>query len=162
MKHRFTAVIFKVGINPCVKVPRKVSSEYVAEKGYIYVKGTVNGHAFTQTLVPVKGEGYRLYVNAPMLKGGATGVGKRATFEIELDAKPPVRNVPMHKKLNTALVANDLLKAFDALPPSRRKEINRYLHNLKSSDAVDRNIERVIRGLRGNEVVTIFRLGTDL
>ncbi|MCX6276287.1 MAG: YdeI/OmpD-associated family protein [Bacteroidetes bacterium] len=36
-------------------------------------------------------------------------------------------------------------KAFDNLPPFRRKEIIRYINHLKSEEAIDRNIEKVIK-----------------
>ena len=38
---------------------------------------------------------------------------------------------------------------WDALPPSRRKELLRYLASLKSQDARLRNIERALRVLGG-------------
>jgi uncharacterized protein YdeI (YjbR/CyaY-like superfamily) len=40
---------------------------------------------------------------------------------------------------------------FDGLPASRRKEIVRYLANLKSEEALERNIVRAINFLLGKE-----------
>lgn len=39
MKFSFTATIYKVGINPCVDVPLRITTKMTATKGYIPVKG---------------------------------------------------------------------------------------------------------------------------
>ena len=83
MKFRFKARIYKVGINPCVKVPRNVTDKMTPKRGYIPVKGEIDSHKFEQTLVAVKGEPYRLYVNGLMLKGSGARVGETAQFTIE-------------------------------------------------------------------------------
>lgn len=158
MKFRFVARIYKVGINPCVKVPRTITAKMLPLKGYIRVKGTINRFSFYQTLMPVKGEGYRLYVNGPMLKGGHTETGKKAAFVIEQDATSKASKVKMNKLLAKKLKENGALAAFKKLIPSRQKEIVRYLNNLKSDDALQRNVERVIRGLKKTEAVPLFRL----
>jgi len=79
----FRSVIYKVGINPCVDVPEKISSNLQARRGYIPVLGKINGHTFQQHLVPVKNGTYRLYVNGPMMKGANVKLGDTAKFSIE-------------------------------------------------------------------------------
>ena len=54
MKFSFKAKIYKVGINPCVKVPLRITKTMTAKRGYIPVTGTIEGYAFRQTLCPVK------------------------------------------------------------------------------------------------------------
>jgi hypothetical protein len=85
MKLLFRAKIYKVGINPCVKVPLRVTKNLIANRGYIPVKGSIGKHTFKQNLVPVKNAPYRLYVNGPMLIGSGLCVGDVATFNIEQD-----------------------------------------------------------------------------
>ena len=149
MKFRFTATIYKAGINPCVKVPLRITKKMKAAKGYIPVKGKINNHFFTQTLVPVKNAGYRLYVNGSMLKGAGINVGDTVTFIIEQDLVPPAAaNISMPNQFKKQLEENDLIKAFRALTPSRQKEILRYLNYLKTEEALLRNINKVIASLK--------------
>jgi hypothetical protein len=159
MKYNLKAKIYKVGINPCVDVPLRITSKMTATRGYIPVKGKINGFKFMQTLVPVKSSDYRLYVNGPMMKGAEVLVGDTASFVLEQNLDTKSREVSMNKELSTRLKKERLLEQFEKLTPSRQKEINRYLKNLKSKEALLRNIEKVIRGMKGEEKSTLFRLG---
>jgi Domain of unknown function (DUF1905)/Bacteriocin-protection, YdeI or OmpD-Associated len=149
MKFSFKARIYVVGINPCVKVPQRITDKLTGTKGYIPVKGTIEKHFFQQTLCPVKDEGYRLYVNGPMLKGSGLESGDTAHFVIEQDTLERNRNHPMPTAFKKKLEEYNLLKTFLQLPPSRQKEINRYLNNLKSEEASVRNISKLINSLQG-------------
>src|SRR5436190_20938450 len=95
MKFSFKAKIHRVGINPCVKVPLRITDKLIPAKGYIPVKGTIENHIFQQTLCPVKSEGYRLYVNGPMLQGAKVKVGQTVHFFIEQDSWQRNKNHPM-------------------------------------------------------------------
>lgn len=158
MSFKFKAKIYKVGINPCVKVPLRVSSGLKATKGYVPVKGTINDHFFQQTLVPVKGEGYRLYVNGPMMKGADVVLGDTASFIIEQDTLERNKNVPMPRQLKKELEKNKLLPVFEQLAPYRKKEICRYLNNLKTEDSLTKNIDKIVRVLKGKATSPLFRL----
>jgi len=145
----FKAKIYKVGINPCVEVPERITNRMTAVKGYIPVKGWINQHEFYQTLCPVKNAPYRLYVNGPMLKGSRTKVGDTVTFKIEPGDGPLKQyNLEMPKAFKKALSENKLTAAFQSLTPSRRNEIIKYLNFLKSEEALERNIKKVIGQLK--------------
>ncbi len=146
MKFSFEAKIYKVGINPCVDIPLPISNKMIASKGYIPVKGKINGFSFQQTLVAVKNAPYRLYVNGPMLKGGNTKPGETAKFIIEQDLMPAA--VPMLDGFKKELDDNGLFPAFKKLTPYRQKEILKYLNYLKTEDAIKRNIDKVISQLK--------------
>jgi hypothetical protein len=145
---QFRARIYKVGINPYVKVPKTITKNMQPVRGYIPVTGTIDGHAFTQTLVPVKEGPYRLYVNGPMLKASGKTVGQTAEFEIIQDGTPVSQKHPMPEYLSERLQQNKLMNAFERLVPSRRKEIIRYLNYLKTAGARERNICKVLDALR--------------
>lgn len=150
----FTSQIYKLGINPVVDPPNEVLSELFEHagrsRGAIPVRGRLNGAEFIQTLVKYQGS-WRLYINGGMLKDSRLKVGDLAEIQIEFDPKP--RDVAMPKKFGEALRKNKRAKdAFDALSPSRQKEILRYLGSLKTAESIDRNIERVMRHLRGESV----------
>ncbi len=111
------------------------------------MRGEIDGHQYTQTLVKYSGH-WRLYVNTPMLKASEKKPGDTVTFHIEFD--PVERIIPMHPKLKSTLNKNKAAKKiFDALPPSRRKEIVRYLSFLKTEISVERNVAITIHFLLG-------------
>jgi hypothetical protein len=148
MKFSFEARIYKVGINPCVKVPSGITEKMTATKGYIRIKGKIERHPFTQTLVPVKNSEYRLYVNGPMLKGSQTRLGDTVKFSIEQDHTPWTETITMSPRFRKALQKHGLLNMFKGLIPSRQKEILRYLNYLKTEEARERNMRKVLTQLK--------------
>jgi uncharacterized protein YdeI (YjbR/CyaY-like superfamily) len=60
--------------------------------------------------------------------------------------------------LAEAMVSDTAVRAgWDGLTPSRQKEILRYLANLKSPEAQQRNLEKVLHVLAGGEARYIAR-----
>ena len=146
---RFNATIYKLGINPVVDPPERVMKSLFSRagrtKGPIPVRGKLNGAEFRQTLVKYSGS-WRLYVNGVMLKASGTKVGDEVRVDIEFDPSPP--EVRMPDALANALRADPLARgAFYSLAPSRRKEILRYIGSLKSDEAIEKNIARLLRDL---------------
>jgi len=151
--HSFSDKIKIIGVNPYVIPPptvlKSIFKEAGKEKGAIPVKGTLNGKAFIQTLVKYSGK-WRLYLNGPMREGAGIDVGDMANVKLAFDPKD--RTIPVHPKLKAALDKNKIAKAaFEKQSPSRQKEIVRYISNLKSEEARDKNIARAIRFLLGKE-----------
>ena len=147
---RFSATIYKLGINPVVDPPERVLNSLFKRagrtKGPIPVRGKLNGTEFRQTLVKYSGA-WRLYVNGLMLNASGARVGDKVRLEIEFDESPP--EVGMPDALAKAFSKNRLArKAFDGLTPYRQKEILRYIGSLKSRDAIEKNVEKIIRQLR--------------
>lgn len=148
----FSAKIFIIGINPYVLLPaaalKEVFKQAGKDKGAIPVKGTIDGHAFIQNLVKYSGK-WRLYLNTPMRKAADKDVGDTAVFELSFDPEPRVTDMPA--ALQTALGKNKKAKtAFEQLSPSYRKEIMRYINNLKTEESVSRNVAKAINHLLGN------------
>ncbi len=151
--YSFSAVIEIIGVNPYVLLPEEVLSGIFMQagksKGPVPVKGKINGENFIQTLVKYSGA-WRLYLNTPMRKSTNTDVGDTVKIEITFD--PAERTEPVHPKLQKALNSDKAAKnIFDALPPSRRKEIVRYINFLKTEESVDRNVENTILFLHGKK-----------
>jgi uncharacterized protein YdeI (YjbR/CyaY-like superfamily) len=150
---KFSAIIKIIGVNPYVSLPdeclRYLQEAVERDKGPIPVKGNLNGKPFIQTVVKYAGE-YRLYLNTPMRQATNTTVGDKVTVELDIDNDE--RAVPIPNALFEALSKNKLAKeAFDKLPPSRQKEINRYIGFLKSEEAINKNVEKVISFLGGKK-----------
>ena len=83
-----------------------------------------------------------------MLKNSPKRIGETVTVSVVFD--PDERTIPMHLKLQVALENDIKAKAvFDTLTSSLQKEIMRYIHHLKSEDAVDRNVTKAIQFLLG-------------
>ncbi len=150
---RFKAKIHIIGINPYVTPPDAVlTALFKAAKrstSPIPVCGSIEKTAFTQTLVRYQGA-WRLYLNTPMRRGADKDLGDTAQFSLRFDPKPPV--TPMPPALKKALAAQPRAKrAFEALSPSRRKEIMRYLGHLKGAEALAKNLGHTMDYLRGRK-----------
>jgi hypothetical protein len=157
---KFSATIFKIGINPVVDPPDNVLDAIFdaagKSKGPIPVRGTIDGAEFIQTLVKYQGA-WRLYINAEMLKASGTELGD--TVAIEIDFDPRQRVVTMPPILAKALKKDKIAKiAFEAHSASRQKQICRYNTYLKSEGANDRNDERDIKHHRGEDAPTLHAL----
>ena len=149
----FKAVIQIIGINPYVTVPdkilQKIFKQAAKDKGHIPVTGTVNEKTFKQTLVKYSGA-WRLYINTTMLPHSPKKVGERVAITIAFD--PEDRTILPHPDFTKILAKNKKAeKAFNQLPPSRQKEIIRYISSLKTAEAIERNIKRAINFLTGQE-----------
>lgn len=156
MKHNFKATIYKVGINAVVDVPARITKTMQPEKGYMKVKGTINGFDFKTTLVPVKNAPHRLFVNRIMLKGGNTALDKTAAFSIEQYFATVKKEYPMLPALRKQLKEKSLLNKFEQLTDSRKKDILRYLANIKTGETLHKNIDKLIRQLQ--EQVKVVRV----
>ena len=157
---KFSATIYKIGINPVVDPPDKILDAIFKQagrsKGPIPVRGKLNGAEFVQTLVKYKGA-WRLYINGPMLKDSGLAVPDTAKIEIEFD--PRSRDVALPKELETALKRDKKAsEVYESLSPSRRKEISKYIGSLRTPEAVAKNVERVIRHLRQEETDAQYAL----
>jgi hypothetical protein len=116
-------------------------------KGPIPVRGTINGKKYSQTLVKYSGE-WRLYINTTMLPNSPKRIGERIDVTVQFDSTD--RTITPHPKFFKALNKHkDAKETFDSLPPSRQKEIIRYISNLKTEESVLNNIEKAIGFLLG-------------
>jgi hypothetical protein len=149
----FTADIKKIEINPYVRVPKAVLSAVFEQAGRsrspIPVKGTLDGKAFRQTLVKYRGA-WRLYLNTPMRKAAGVDAGDDVRVTLAFDSSD--RTIPMNPRLRAALTRKSGARAaFEALLPSRKKEINRYLNSLKTPEALARAVTNVLSLLDGKK-----------
>lgn len=147
----FSARMRKIGVNPYVHVPDDVLQGLFkragTSKGPVPVRGRLNGKPFRQTVVKFRGA-WRLYLNTQMRKDAGIDVGDDARVQLTFDTRP--RIVPMHPRFSSALSRDPKAKtAFGRLAPSHQKEILRYLYSLKTEESLVRNIDKVVRRLRG-------------
>jgi hypothetical protein len=153
----FRARILIRGINPYVivspKDAEKLSSSW---RKALPVSVQLNDHpdpGVRTNLMP-RGEGsFYLYVNGAMRKASGTSVGDTVRIRLTLDTD--YRPGPIHRlpsQFRQALSANTSAKAaWKKLAPSSQKEILRYFAGLKTSSALQRNIDQAIAVLGGKK-----------
>lgn len=148
---KFKTIIHIIGINPFVFVPPKILKELFKQagrdKGPIPIKGTINGKAYRQTLVRYSNE-WRLYINTAMLENSPKRIGEKIEITISFDNES--REIEMPAEFAKALKANKAAAlTFEQLTAYRKKEIIRYLANLKTKESLERNIVKAIGFLTG-------------
>jgi len=153
---RFSAVIELVSasgveaLNPCVVVPDRIVTALRTESGRnqaLPVRGTLEGAPFKANVMRYLGA-WRLYLNGSMRK--AAGVDTGDWVRVGLRHDPVLRRERTPAAFTAALARDRRAKAaFAALRPSRRKEIRRYLGNLKREETLRTNIAKVLHYLRG-------------
>lgn len=104
-------------------------------------------------LMPTGTGAFYLYLHGDVRRASQTIVGDVIAVDVEFDAA--YRNGPMHPMpawFRRPLVRNrKAAKGWDALIPSRKKEILRYFSWLKSSEARERNVARALHVLSGKK-----------
>lgn len=152
---RFTALMKIHGVNPYVLVSAKRASEL--KPGWrkpmpaiVRINGKPD-EASRINMMPIGDGSFRLYLNGKVRKASGTGVGDRVEVEVRFDGK--YRGGPAHRMpawFRAALRKSPQAKEnWEALIPSRRKEILRYFAAPKSPEAHERNVARAIRVLSG-------------
>jgi hypothetical protein len=149
----FRATIKIRGINPYVTVSaaraRKLKPSWRKPMPVLVRVNDAPKDAWRINMMPVGDGSFYLYLHGDVRRASNTGVGDTVTIEVVFDAEyrgGPME--PMPDWLRTPLKRNRAAAvAFDALTPSRQKEIVRYMARLKSPEARARNVERVLEML---------------
>jgi hypothetical protein len=102
---------------------------------------------FRTTIVPSRTGAPRLYLHQWMRAGAGLGVGDRVRVTLKSDraSRTPRMPAPLRAALDATPPAR---LAWEALAPSRRREILSYLGFLKTPAALERNVRKVIATLR--------------
>lgn len=119
------------------------------------VQVQINGQptpAWRINMMPIGDGSFYLYLHGDVRRASHTKVGDTVTVNVAFDAA--YKNGPMHPMpewFKAALRKNPTAQqAWDALIPSRQKEILRYFSWLKSDTAKQRNLEKALFVLSGN------------
>lgn len=103
-------------------------------------------------MMPVGNGDYYLYLHGDVREASNTKVGDTVEIDITFDKK--YKNGPQHpmpdwfkKELEKEPKAKE---NWEALPPSRKKEVLRYFSWLKSDEAKERNLKKAMYVLLGN------------
>jgi hypothetical protein len=114
-------------------------------------------------MMPVGDGDFYLYLHGDVRKASGTGVGD--TVEIALRFDHDYRNGPMHEMPDflARALADDAASEtnWQLLAPSRQKEVLRYFAQLKSDEAKQRNLLRLMEALSGKPVQFMGRPWRD-
>ncbi len=154
---QFSGTIHIRGINPYVLVSAAHATTLKADwKKPMPVRVQINGEPkipWRINMMPTGKGSFYLYLHENVRNASHTKVGDDVQVNIAFDEE--YRAGPTHEmpaSLVLALQKNAVAeKSWNALSPSRKKEILRYLAQLKSAEAQERNITKVIHVLSGNE-----------
>ena len=101
-----------------------------------------------------RGDGsFYLYLAGVVRKASKTKVGDRVVVDLSFDSdyKSGPENF-MPEWFTAALDENILAKSnWAKLTPSRKKEVARYLSNLKSKEEIKRNLKKALEVITGKE-----------
>ncbi len=156
-KLRFRGRIEINGINPYVLVSAARVTRLMPDwRRPLPVRMQVNGEPqvpWRINLMPVGDGSFYLYLHGDVRKASRTGVGDVVNIAIEFDGEYKGGPAdPMPPWFKRELLRNAAaLRGWRQLPPSRQKEIVRYLARLKSPEAQQRNTRRALHVLAGGK-----------
>jgi hypothetical protein len=154
---RFRSVIKINNVNPYVLVTARQAARLKKNwRKPLPVRIRVNGQPKTSwriNLMPIGDGSFYLYLHGDVRMASGTKVGDAVTVEVQFD--DAYKNGPMHPMppwFDDVLNQNPRARqSWDALIPSRQKEILRYFASLKSPEAQVRNLQRAIHVLSGGQ-----------
>jgi len=156
---RFKRRIQITGLNPYIHV--SAARARALQSGWrrplpvlVRIDGTPRSQPWRTNMMPMGNGAFRLYLHSPMRQASGTKVGDMVLAELRFDTG--YRGGPQHPMpawFRRPLRAHrQAWAAWQALIPSRKKEILRYLARLKSPDARKRNVARALKALTGQPV----------
>jgi hypothetical protein len=157
MAIEFDAVIQIRGINPFVELSSSVAN--TLKPGWrkpIPVLVRINGKPtdlWRVNMMPMGNGNFYLYLHDTVRKASQTTVGDCVHVEVHFDVN--YRNGPQHRMptwFKQALDSNaEAKKNWNALIPSRKKEVIRYFSQLITPDAQARNLAKALHVLSGED-----------
>ncbi len=139
---RFTATIYKVGMNYCIDTPARVSRA-LSSAARVPVLGAVDGHEFSTNMMRRADGGHRVFLNAEVRAAAAAGEGDRVAVELRRDAEP--HEPPAPEDLRAALGRVDGgLEALRAMPPGMRRDALRSIESARRPETRARRVEQIV------------------
>src|SRR5579863_8705967 len=128
------------------RVPFDPSEVWLVRQGR-RVRGEINGFPFRTSLFPGQGgKKYILLINKKMQAGARAKPGDTAQFQLEPDLEE--REAPMPVELAKALRSERGLRHYyDALNPSRRRDIGGWIAEPKGTESRQKRAEQIAERL---------------
>ena len=138
------------------KVPFDIDKAWPA-RNRLRVRGEIEGFAFrTSLFAESRGGGHFVLVNKKMQAGARARVGARVRMRLEPDLEERPAVIPA--ELETALKGDRTLrKWFEAMSPSMRREIGKWVGEPKGAETrvkrAERMAERLMQAMEGEKVL---------
>jgi uncharacterized protein YdeI (YjbR/CyaY-like superfamily) len=129
-----------------VRIPFDVAKIW-GKRGQLRVKGSINTFDFRSALFPTGQGTHFLLVNKKMQSGAKTAPGLKAKFQVQPDTSPRKIVEPSSELLRELGQSKRLLKFYESLNPSRRKEIARWVAEPKNAETRRRRVEQITERL---------------
>jgi hypothetical protein len=146
----FAAKIQKIWIMRCIDVPRDISKAVRKEAGenarHIPVHGWIDGLAFENTLVPRGGGNYRFHLHSKIWRKLQIDAGAAVEVTMLLDREPREAVVPPDLAAELANTPR-ALTAFNAVSPSLRRHIVRWVDAAKQSKTREKRIQQTVKNM---------------
>lgn len=150
-EERFESVLYEVAsnyahiMNVALDVPAAVSDAF-GVRGHVPVVGTADGVELIATLVPVGGGRHRLFLNGAIREAIGKGAGDAVEIRIRLDRSDRTPETP--RDMEEALAEGGATAAWEALAPSRRKELLVWLADAKRDQTRANRVDRIVQSAR--------------
>ena len=128
-------------MNVAMDVPSAVSHGF-GRRGYVPVIGTADDAPLQATLVPAGGGRHRLYLDGAVRSKIGKGPGDTVRISVRFDPSDRMPEVP--DDLLAGLEAAGALGQWEALTPSRRKELLIALADAKREDTRRRRLATIV------------------
>lgn len=144
----FVGVLYEVAsnyshiMNVALDVPASVSDAF-GVRGHVPVVGTADGADLIATLVPVGGGRHRLFLNGAIREAIGKGAGDAVEIRIRLDRSDRTPETP--RDLQEALAEAGATAGWEALAPSRRKELLVWLADAKRDQTRANRVDRIVQ-----------------
>jgi hypothetical protein len=140
---KFKTKMTASGNNTGIEVPAKVIEGLGGSKRPA-LKVTVNGYTYRTTVGFMDGKAMLPFSSSHRAASGLKG-GDSLDVEVELDAQP--RTVELPKDLAAALKKGGAMAAYEAAPPSAKKEFVRQVTEAKAEETRQRRIAKIVEKL---------------
>lgn len=150
MKYSFDGIIYNIGINRCIDVPKKIS-ESLGNKQYIPVILEYDEFSKQTTLMP-KGNGlHRVFLNDKLRKITGVDFGDKIDVSIRKDLTKGEKSIP--KEFAIALdMTQGGWEAFEKLTSRQRREFINWIESAKKNETRERRVWEAIEKL--NEFIS--------
>lgn len=140
----YTTVILGFDNHAAIEIPDEVLTKLGASRRAQLIV-TVNGHTYRSTSTGMKG---KCLVVFPQKDRDASGIAAGDKTKVTLELEVGRREVELPADLAAALKKAKVLKAFEALTYSKRKEFVRQVEDAKTEETRLRRIEKVLAALQ--------------
>jgi hypothetical protein len=144
--HRFTAMLYRVGMNYCVDVAAGAARTWRDEKK-VPVEIEVAGSRRKTTALRRADGSYRVFLEASLREAAGVSAGDEVTLSLKKSGELSEAEVPADLERALARSKNNR-EAWTALTLRQRRDFVRYLEEARGSDTRRRRLDQSLETIR--------------